>query len=513
MPNPPSLQEIARFRQEVAACGRLNDKCRYIANLDGVLSLPVLIQILQELSTQQVKLIDDLFQTIFADKKSLLPKPAENIFLRFQHNVEKCIEPYVSEKKSTGKLTPANTKTYIDNAVEAVVAAVKKLAAANNIPFGIDNEPILRAYLQAEYFTTCTLAVLAEANGYQVSKSKKLALMWKHANQLIAPFDAAAHCAAHMTVTRSTEKLVDELATWAQGLHARTYHLIASTSPEQIDAAGHVKKDANQLYPVVQSDEEDKSLHGFFKILSKYDFAVRYLEIGKTLMEKVNVYQQQLQQAIPPTPTTSTASVNAVLSATPVASLAAVPTPAPAPAPTMIAEIDSDDEEDEQVSDAKRLFDKLMRTAKSTDDSKINALLRTLKNCQLTADHKVRLCLLEDNTQLLCSTYINNGYLFNWLDRTHSAEANDILGFIKTEKDPEKILKKLFEVRLGLIPKQSNGIVYAFKFFSKALMGQQIDELLIGINKLLLDSYEELASSSQEYNTAPSMSAAASARY
>ncbi len=284
--------QLHSIRDEVKVINDRKAMINQILEFDGILSLPILIMILQEIKQfNEADIFESLLQ---ATGKDLRKETKETNFEVICANYLK-----VDIKGAFEAFTKnADTKNVDENAVKSqmqklitdIWAALQKNLRLNSKILSDKAFNDFCGFLRTEIYLTCVLETYRFTDDVQMNvgvKQKKFAL-WMNLREVLNPYVAINQAAKQVQITPKTEALFREAAIWLKGLYQRSY----SQVPQFLkDADGKVTEIGFSYI----GDQEERDLYKWKPPLTKIRMADNHKYHGDVLLAKLPQEQAQLQ--------------------------------------------------------------------------------------------------------------------------------------------------------------------------------------------------------------------------
>lgn len=255
-------KDLKPFRQEIGAIQDKQDAIKAISTIDGYISLPVVMEILQEIQAITTRQIYETFtQLTNKDFKKVVSKDSlRDVFKKMLGKEVRAIFENLIETTRMVDLTEEKVRKLILDLAQTILnKGMLKYLKDGEKPESAEVQLI--PLLCTELYIICALDLYHEADkrqtaGWFAIKALMVPYLAKSFpdEALQNPFIAVRECAKLIQVNVETGQLWREAALWLEGLYQRSYLQV----PEKYRQDGQVIKAENGKMPLADPADKDK---------------------------------------------------------------------------------------------------------------------------------------------------------------------------------------------------------------------------------------------------------------
>jgi len=293
MHNKALRDKLSGIRVEVNSINDRKLMITRISELDGIVSLPLLIVMLQDIKRlNETDIFESFMQATGKDLRRETRKTSfDEICKSFMGvDIEATFRAY-TKNTETKDVTEQAVKAQMQKLItEFWTTAQKKFRISKLQSENAFNA--WRGYLMTEIYLTCVLETYRFTDDVQmnVGMKQKTFALWMNLREVYNPYVAICHAAKQVQVTPKTEALFREVAIWLKGLYERSYNQV----PQFLkDGEGKVTE-SGFLYI---GDQEERDLYKWKPPMTKVRMADNHKYHGDVLTAKLPQDQAQLQPA------------------------------------------------------------------------------------------------------------------------------------------------------------------------------------------------------------------------
>lgn len=290
-------KHLDKFREAIKASQNREEAIKKIAKMDGLIALPVLMNIIEKIKKVNEARIEELFIKVTGkDMKMTIANDTMRgiIEKELKKNIKTEIETFAYNIK-TADLTEEAVRVFMDTLINQFYSsAIRKYndAAMGNF------QPLLRTTLclifaNILYFESDDRQTTILETGGELKIGIKMQSNFNKPHTIRNPFIIIQHAVKYITTDEITKPLWEEAAVWLEGLHARTFFQLPSDCRNDHDrATGHVKKLEDGSFPFVMgaAQKDDMAFNKNFGV-TFYDIAFLHLEASKALQATLKLQE------------------------------------------------------------------------------------------------------------------------------------------------------------------------------------------------------------------------------
>lgn len=298
----PAPEQVTKLRQRIKNIHNYDDAIKEVAALDGCDSLPVVIQIVEDIKKIQEKNVEDLLKEILGnlvEEKLKYKKEAKDLFQKYarhEHSIAEESKSFILS--NAAEIKSLQAKKFVDEQVESIFnksSTCKEVL--NKHPKVVLLKQKLASLLAINYLYVRydDMDFKQRSDVWEVAKNEAsfaagIALARHGYKRIIpAPLELMSLMIPYLEVDNETTGYLAEWQKWIKGIFDRGYNVY----PDSAKDGDTIKKDKEGNYLHVPGDEDDTWIYNNSKFC-KYSLSfICHLAVHDAIAGKIPDFKAQ----------------------------------------------------------------------------------------------------------------------------------------------------------------------------------------------------------------------------